>query len=409
MVCGPMVCHWCYRQTAKPQVGELYDDWPAVVGLPETHGTVWHAQYPAASLHPGWDSQVHPPLSSVTGRVAYTTPLPVTDRVAYTTPLSVTGKVAYTTPLPVTGRVAYRTPLPVTGRVAYTTPLPVTGRVAYTTPLQVTGRVAYTTPLPVTGRVAYTTPLPVTGRVAYTTPLPVTGRVAYTTPLPVTGRVAYTTPHPVTGRVAYTTPLSVTGRVAYTTPLPVTGRVAYTTPIPVTGRVAYTTPLSVTGRVAYTIPLPVTGRVAYTTPLPVTGRLMKQIFHSWVVGLLCIFYASSVLTAVDIPIVVTFVLFCWYSCGGNILINVGPTSSGRIVPAFEERLRQLGTWLKVNGEAIYSSKPWTHQNDTVAPNVWSVTILHVAAVYKNLDVVKLNLCGISNTFVVTFLGAHHDL
>ncbi|KAK6189935.1 hypothetical protein SNE40_001897 [Patella caerulea] len=58
------------------------------------------------------------------------------------------------------------------------------------------------------------------------------------------------------------------------------------------------------------------------------------------------------------------------SCGGNILINVGPTSSGIIVPIFEERLRQMGQWLTVNGEAIYSSKPWSYQNDTLTPKVW---------------------------------------
>jgi len=60
------------------------------------------------------------------------------------------------------------------------------------------------------------------------------------------------------------------------------------------------------------------------------------------------------------------------SCGGNILINVGPTADGMIVPIFEERLRQLGSWLKVNGEAIYASKPWKHQNDTVTSYVWLV-------------------------------------
>nr|KAG5697082.1 hypothetical protein BaRGS_001998 [Batillaria attramentaria] len=58
------------------------------------------------------------------------------------------------------------------------------------------------------------------------------------------------------------------------------------------------------------------------------------------------------------------------SCGGNLLVNVGPTSDGRIDPIYEERFRQLGTWLQVNGEAIYKTKPWSHQNDTVTPGVW---------------------------------------
>ena len=58
------------------------------------------------------------------------------------------------------------------------------------------------------------------------------------------------------------------------------------------------------------------------------------------------------------------------SCGGNILINVGPTADGRIVPIFEERLRQMGSWLGTNGAAIYGSHPWTTQNDTTTSGVW---------------------------------------
>ncbi|XP_059157552.1 alpha-L-fucosidase-like [Physella acuta] len=58
------------------------------------------------------------------------------------------------------------------------------------------------------------------------------------------------------------------------------------------------------------------------------------------------------------------------SCGGNMLMNVGPPKHGHIDPIYEERLVQMGTWLKVNGEGIYSTQPWTYQNDTLTKNVW---------------------------------------
>ncbi|XP_050730393.1 alpha-L-fucosidase-like [Eriocheir sinensis] len=58
------------------------------------------------------------------------------------------------------------------------------------------------------------------------------------------------------------------------------------------------------------------------------------------------------------------------SCGGNMLLNVGPTKEGRICPIMEERLRQMGSWLAINGEAIYGSHPWRIQNDTQTPGVW---------------------------------------
>lgn len=51
-------------------------------------------------------------------------------------------------------------------------------------------------------------------------------------------------------------------------------------------------------------------------------------------------------------------------------MNFGPTHDGRIIPVFEERLRQTGEWLAVNGEAVYSSKPWRAQNDTLTKGVW---------------------------------------
>lgn len=43
------------------------------------------------------------------------------------------------------------------------------------------------------------------------------------------------------------------------------------------------------------------------------------------------------------------------SKGGNYLLNVGPTSEGLIPDASVERLKEIGTWLKTNGDAIYGT------------------------------------------------------
>jgi alpha-L-fucosidase len=45
------------------------------------------------------------------------------------------------------------------------------------------------------------------------------------------------------------------------------------------------------------------------------------------------------------------------SRGGNFLLNVGPDATGEWDPQVYHRLNEIGEWMNVNGESIYSSKP----------------------------------------------------
>lgn len=42
--------------------------------------------------------------------------------------------------------------------------------------------------------------------------------------------------------------------------------------------------------------------------------------------------------------------------GGNLLLNIGPSAEGELAPAAYDRLRGLGEWMEVNGDAIYKTR-----------------------------------------------------
>ena len=43
--------------------------------------------------------------------------------------------------------------------------------------------------------------------------------------------------------------------------------------------------------------------------------------------------------------------------GGNFLLNVGPQPDGQLPAAAVQRMKEIGDWLDVNGEAIYGTRP----------------------------------------------------
>ena len=46
------------------------------------------------------------------------------------------------------------------------------------------------------------------------------------------------------------------------------------------------------------------------------------------------------------------------SKNGNLLLNIGPRADGTIPQEDASILREIGDWLRTNGEAVYGARPW---------------------------------------------------
>lgn len=64
-----------------------------------------------------------------------------------------------------------------------------------------------------------------------------------------------------------------------------------------------------------------------------------------------------------------FILVDTASRGGNLLLDIGPKADGTIPVIMEQRLKEIGDWLKINGEAIYGTKPWKNTRQWTAGEV----------------------------------------
>ncbi|WP_372755645.1 alpha-L-fucosidase [Mariniflexile sp.] len=76
------------------------------------------------------------------------------------------------------------------------------------------------------------------------------------------------------------------------------------------------------------------------------------------------------------------------SKGGNLLLNNGPTGKGEITNLAQERLAEMGVWMKQNSEGIYGAKPWNVQSERLTEVSKNTEILNAS---KEENTMKDNL------------------
>jgi alpha-L-fucosidase len=65
--------------------------------------------------------------------------------------------------------------------------------------------------------------------------------------------------------------------------------------------------------------------------------------------------------------------------GANFLLNVGPKPDGTIQEEFTVRLKEIGQWMKTNGESVYATR-----GGPVGPRNWGVTTQTASKVYVHV-------------------------
>jgi alpha-L-fucosidase len=98
--------------------------------------------------------------------------------------------------------------------------------------------------------------------------------------------------------------------------------------------------------------------------------------------------------------------------GGNMLLNIGPRPDGRIAPADEDLLRDLGLWMMLYGEAVRGVRPWSVTNEN---DVWFTqkraegTVYALAGLESNARTLILKSVAATPESKVSLLGQEGDL
>lgn len=89
------------------------------------------------------------------------------------------------------------------------------------------------------------------------------------------------------------------------------------------------------------------------------------------------------------------------AAGGGMTLNVGPDADGTIPMIQQERLVALGRWLKVNGEAIYGSRPYTKMCNSDSTTFYTRNKGNLYAIATRINSNTLVLKGVPKPSILT--------
>ena len=98
------------------------------------------------------------------------------------------------------------------------------------------------------------------------------------------------------------------------------------------------------------------------------------------------------------------------SRGGNLLLNIGPTADGRIPVIMQQRLLDMGEWLRVNGEAIYGTRAWDKAPAQKDKDVfYTIKGNDLYILFTKYPVGKFSVPGIKSPTQVNLLGSQEKV
>lgn len=93
--------------------------------------------------------------------------------------------------------------------------------------------------------------------------------------------------------------------------------------------------------------------------------------------------------------------------GGNFLLNIGPDANGNLPEPAVERLREIGAWMRVNGEAIYGTRaiaPFKQGSVCLTRKDKLIYTIYLAAEGENAPPATIEIPAVKSVVSVKMLG-----